>query len=210
MAGGAIDLGQLFQAVTQTLSSNKEALNQADGYNGNHGDNMVDIFQTITDAVGKKSGLDAGAALAYAAKVLGKKQKSGSAKIYTAGLKGAAQKFKDKQVTQDNALDLIQSLLGGGAPAAQQQPAGGDLLGSLLGGLGGGQEATQGDSGLDAGDLLAVGLAFMQAKQKGGSNSEAILNALLSAGPLGESAHRQQSGMLVGNTLMQVLGSLGR
>ena len=60
---------------------------------------------------------------------------------------------------------LIQSLLGGGQQAAPQM--GGDLLGSLLGGqqlqsAGGGLS-----DGIDVGDLLNAGLAFMNARQQG-------------------------------------------
>ncbi len=38
-----VDLLSLFNAVTGTLKENKTALNKADEYNGNHGDNMVEI-----------------------------------------------------------------------------------------------------------------------------------------------------------------------
>lgn len=49
--GETIELGSLFQAVTRDLVNNRQALNQADGYNQDHGDNMVHTFQTITKAV---------------------------------------------------------------------------------------------------------------------------------------------------------------
>jgi hypothetical protein len=43
-----------FQTVTQSLAGKKEELNQADTYNNNHGDNMVDIFKVITQAMEQK------------------------------------------------------------------------------------------------------------------------------------------------------------
>ena len=206
MAESTIDLAKLFQTVTKALSEKKEELNEADSYNKNHGDNMVQIFDTISKAVGSKKKSDAGKAFAYASKALKKTQTSGSAQVYAEGLSRAADTFKSKQVTQENALDLIQSLLGGGAAPA----AGGDLLGSLLGGLGGEQSSTKAaDDGLDMGDLISAGMAFMQSQQQGGSPVESIIQAVISAGALGGSSHRAKSGELVGNVLMQVLGSLG-
>lgn len=225
MAGQNIDLAKVFQAVTNVLAENQEVLNTADDYNHNHGSNMVEIFRTVTDALGEKQGNDAGAALAHAAARLSKASTSGSAQVYREGLQAAAGKFKQKPVTRDNALDLITTLLGSsGAPSkAQPSEAGaGDLLGSLLGAAGGGSTSSGGDllgsllgglggqgDGLDAGDLLSAGLAFMQSKQSGDTTVEALLDALLSTSQLGSSAHRRSSGKLVANTLMQVLGTLG-
>ena len=54
--GNQLDLASLFQTVTQNLAGKKEELNQADSYNHNHGDNMVDIFKVITQAMEEKQG----------------------------------------------------------------------------------------------------------------------------------------------------------
>jgi len=95
--------------------------------------------------------------------------------------------------------------------ATPQAESGGDLFGSLLGGLTGMQPTDQPtDSNLDIGDLLNAGMAFMDAKERGGSNTEAIVNTLISASPLGQSTHRSQSGAVVANTILQVLGSMSR
>jgi hypothetical protein len=64
------------------------------------------------------------------------------------------------------------------------------------------------DNGLDVGDLLNAGMAFMNAKQQGSSTAEAAINALMSSSPLGQSSHRKESGAMVANTIMQVLGSM--
>lgn len=132
--------------------------------------------------------------------------------------------------------DLLGSLLGGlggqqeSTPQAQQP--GGDLLGSLLGGLTGQQQqapkpaagggiadlltslvggqsgSSHGQSnGIDAKDLISLGLAYYAAKQKGGSNLEAIMQALATASPFGKRRDQTQSGALVVNTIMQMLGS---
>jgi hypothetical protein len=151
--------------------------------------------------VSQKKSSDAGSALAYASKMLEKSQSSGSAAAYAEGLNRAAKTFKSKQVTPENAFGLVQSLLGG----QSSSPAGGDVLGSLLSGLGGGQQA---DEGLDMGDLLSAGMAFLQAQQQGGGTIESLIQAVISSGALGGSAHRAQSGQLVGSTLMKVVGAL--
>lgn len=221
---GIIDLGKLFQSVTGTLASNRERLNEADTTNHDHGDNMVDTFEVITRAMKEKKGADPADQLAYAAEIL-RQRKSGSAQLYAKGLSQAAQEFQGQQVTGGNAMTLIQTLLGGGQsyPMPQQQSSGGvgDLLGSLLGGSGqqtqqggglgnvlgsllggsGQQSKQQSGDGLDIGDLINAGMAFMNTKSRGGSNLEAIVNALISGSAMGGS-YRSQSGSLVASALM--------
>jgi len=209
-----IDLAQLFGAVTNSLGNQRETLNQADTYNNDHGDHMVEIFEVVTQAVKEKRNASPADQLAYASEILRRRQ-SGSAQVYANGFAQAAQQFQGQSVTTDNAGMLIQSLLGGGqAPAAPSQQAGGagDLLGSLLGGLTGQPSQGQGaaNDGIDIGDLLNAGMAFMSAKQQGSSTAEAAINALMSSSPLGQSSHRKESGALVANTLMQVLGSMSK
>ncbi|MEL7646096.1 MAG: hypothetical protein AAGU04_07525 [Anaerolineaceae bacterium] len=112
------------------------------------------------------------------------------------GLAGGTQ-----QPAQPSGGDLLGSLLGGLAGGTQQQsqPAGGDLLGSLLGG----QSNT--DDGLDITDMLSAGLAYYSAKQQGGSTTEAIMQALGSASPLGKRDDQKQSGALVINTILNMI-----
>ena len=206
-----IDLAKLFGAVASNLGDQRETLNQADTYNNDHGDHMVEIFEVVTQAVKEKKNANPADQLAYASEILRRKQ-SGSAQVYANGFSQAAQQFQGQSVTTDNAGMLLQTLLGGGqAPAApsQQTSGGAGMLGALLGGLTG--QSNQGqvaDDGLDVGDLLNAGMAFMNAKQQGGSTAEAAINALMSASPLGQSSHRKESGTVVANTIMQVLGSM--
>ena len=206
-----IDLAKLFGAVANNLGDQRETLNQADTYNNDHGDHMVEIFEVVTQAVKEKKNADPADQLAYASEILRRKQ-SGSAQVYANGLAQASQQFQGQSVTTDNAGMLLQTLLGGGqAPAApsQQTGGGGGMLGALLGGLTGQSSQQQGAAdGLDVGDLLNAGMAFMNAKQQGGSTAEAAINALMSASPLGQSSHRKESGAMVANTIMQVLGSM--
>jgi hypothetical protein len=62
----SIDLATLFGSVTKQLAQNKESLNEADSYNHNHGDNMVQIFNLVQNAVAKRSGKPVEDQLAYA------------------------------------------------------------------------------------------------------------------------------------------------
>ena len=48
---GKVDLVKIFSTVAKTMVENKTTLNEADDYNKNHGDNMVDIFNLITGAM---------------------------------------------------------------------------------------------------------------------------------------------------------------
>jgi hypothetical protein len=93
---------------------------------------------------------------------------------------------------------------------AAPQSDGGNVLGSLLSGLMGGQaNADSEDSALGVDDLLRAGLTFYQSKQSGDSNMEAAMDALMAASPLGQSAHRTQSGSIVASTIMSFAKNLG-
>lgn len=197
-----VDLLSLFSAVTGNLNTNRKQLNKADTYNGDHGDNMVEIFDVITQAMKEKEGAAPSDQLAYASQIL-KQKESGSANAYSQGLFEASNQFQGKQVTQDNAMQLIQTLLGAGETPPSASP-----MQDLLGGLLGGGQPQQEDSGIDAGDLLNAGLAFLAAKNRGESNAEALVDAVVSASPLGQTPHRAQSSKIVTSTLLEVLGSM--
>jgi hypothetical protein len=218
------DLASLFGAAAQALAANQASLNQADTDNHNHGDNMVQAFNMISQTMAKQKGASPSRQLSQASQFLAQNATNGSAHVYSQGLAQAAQQFEGQSaVTPENAMMLIQGLLGG-APQTQQpaQQQGGDLLGALLGGGGQGQAsqagagdllgallggaqgtssqgAAQGQEGLDLGDLINAGMTFMNAKQQGQSTLEAGLSALMAAGPMGQKPHRQQSGQLVAN-----------
>jgi hypothetical protein len=204
----SLDLSALFNVAAQTLSANQASLNQADTENQNHGDNMVQVFNAISQVMANQQGASPSQQLSSASQYLAQNGTSGSAQAYSQGLAQAAQQFQGQQaVTPDNAMLLVQSLLGGG----QQAPAqGGDLLGSLLGGQSAPQaDSGQQDDGIDLGDVLNAGMSFMNAKQQGQSNLQAALTALMSAGPMAK-PHRQQSGQIVANTLLQFVSGMAK
>ena len=123
------------------------------------------------------------------------------------GLTGQQQAPQTQQ-SSGGAGDLLSTLLGGQQQTSQPSQGGsGDLLTSLLGGLTGSTGSSQqADNGLDLGDLLSAGLAYYSAKQSGSSNLEAIMQALGNASPLGKRDDRKQSGALVINTILSLLG----
>ena len=197
------DLSGIFNAAAQALAANQSSLNQADTANQNHGDNMVQAFSLIAQAMASQRGAPPSTQLQHASEVLAQNANSGSGQIYAQGLAQAAQQFQGQSaVTPDNAMQLIQSLLGGGQAPAPQGGAG--LLGSLLGGLNNGAQP----EGLDLGALLSAGMTFMSARQQGQDTVQAALTALMSGGPMAQSSHRQQSGQLVGNALLQAIGAM--
>jgi hypothetical protein len=221
VANQPIDLFKVFQSVAKEMGKNKASLNEADQYNHDHGTNMVETFKVITQAMEEKKDASPADQLLYASQLLRSNQQSGSAQLYADGLARASDQFQGKVVTADNAALLIQALMGGQAqPAQTETPADpmGGLLGSLLGGLTGmaepaqqsaGQAARQSEaSGLDTADLLNAGLQFFTAKQRGASNMEALTSAIMTGSQMNDGGYRSQSGTLVANTLMQVIGKM--
>jgi hypothetical protein len=232
-----VDLVKVFQAVAKNLAQNRDVLNQADSYNHDHGDNIVQVFEMVTKAVKTKKGADVSDQLAYASDYLSKRAKSGSGQAYAQGLAQAANQFKGQQLTSNNAMMLISALLGGGqsqaqTPASAESPVA-DLLGTFLGG---GQAQAQAPAGAESpvADLLGallgsenqpqnqpsqqapdtsqllsmglnIGMNFLQAKQQGRSNMEALVQAIVAGSQMGQTPHRAQSATIIANTLMSLL-----
>jgi len=212
-----VDLETLFNVASQALAANQSSLNQADVENQNHGDNMVQVFNMIAQVMANQQGASPSTQLRRASQYLAKNGTSGSSQVYSQALAQASKQFRGKSaVTPDNAMMLIQALLGGGQQSMPRQ-ASAQLLGSLLSGE---QQSSQGtdvleallggkgkQSGLDVGTLLNAGMTFMNAKQQGQDNLQAALTALMSTGPMAQKPHRQQSGQLVANALLQALAA---
>ena len=198
------DLAGLFNVAAKTLIANQSSLNQADAENQNHGDNMVQTFKMISQAMASQRGAPPSQQLQHASEYLAQNATSGSGQIYAQGLAQAAQQFQGQSaVTPDNAMTLIQSLLGSGQQSSQQSSA--DLLGSLLGG-----QQVQQSQGIDLAALLSTGMTFMSAKQQGQDNIQAALTALMSSGPMAQKPHRQQSGQVVANALLQAIAGMAQ
>ena len=213
----AMDLGSLFNVAAQAVAANQSSLNQADVENQNHGDNMVQVFNMISQVMANQQGAPPSTQLRRASQYLAQNGTSGSSQVYSQALAQASKQFRGKSaVTPENAMMLIQALLGSGQQSMPRQ-ASAELLGSLLEG---GQQYSQGtdvletllggkgrQSNLDVGTLLNAGMAFMNAKQQGQDNLQAALTALMTTGPMAQKPHRQQSGQLVANALLQAIAA---
>lgn len=210
MAAKQVNLARVFQDVTKALAGQQQLLNRADSYNHDHGDNMVEVFEVVTQAVKERRNASPADQLAHASQLL-RQRESGSAKYYAGGLSKAAQQFAGKKVTQDNIMQLVQALLSGGQEASpMQRPAtGGEPLSALLGGLGAGAQGG-GEPGIDIADLLSAGMSYLGAKESGQSDIEDLMGALAAGTQGGSTPYRAQSGAVVANSLLQVLGALSR
>jgi hypothetical protein len=203
LGGGVsgLDLGQLFNSVAESLAGKREHLNQMDGYNGDHGDNMVSIFEAASKTFAKHKDKPPADALEMVAQV------------YADGFTNAATRFKGQEsLNLNDILQLVTTLLGlsdVGQEAAQPTQAAdplGSLLGSLAGGLTGAAQDSGGDSLVE--DLLGGGLSLLQGGGESGGSLVEGLQGLLSNTPLGEVAHRKESASTVVSGLLDALPGL--
>ena len=80
------DLSALFNVAAQALASNQSSLNEADADNQNHGDNMVQAFNMISQAMASQRGTPPSTQLQHASEYLAQNATSGSGQIYAQGL----------------------------------------------------------------------------------------------------------------------------
>ncbi len=201
-----VDLASIFQAVTQSLAENQQALDQADTYNKDHGDNMVKTFQTITSALEKKQGSTPGAALKYAAKTVSKNSASGSAQLYSQNLAQAATQFKGKGIDAQGALQLLSTLIGAGQGGGSQGGSG-DMLGSLLGGLMGGNAQAQQAPATIHGAQAGVGHTNQQ--PAGGDLLGSLLGGMMGGEAPAQQSQQQGGADMLGSLLGGLTGSQG-
>jgi hypothetical protein len=185
MNESALDLSNLFGAALQTMTAQRQEINALDGYNGNHGDNMVENLRMITEALDAKRSQPPTEALRFASQQLQAKGHGGTSQYYARGLNDAAEQLQGRSsMGQPEVMSLVQSLLGAipsqghpqqmqgggsvldqvlGMATGQQSQAGGDMLGQVLG-MATGQQSQTG------GDLLGqvLGMAGGQQPQTGG------------------------------------------
>lgn len=156
---GGLNLADLFESVVGQLQQDREHLNELDrfGGNANHGDNMVNNFGLIAEALRGARGQDAGAQLRKAAETLERQGRGSSAGLYAEGLREAGQRLAGQQsIGMDDLVPLLQGLLGGVQRRTDAQPGQGTLLDSLLPGI----------------------MSFAQARGQGRSTAEAAMEAL--------------------------------
>lgn len=195
-----MDLSTIFNSVTNQLTTQQAELNQADSHNHDHGDHMVQIFNLIQNAVSAKSDQPIAEQLEYASEVVEKEANNGSGRLYSQGLAKAAQNFTGSELQADNLTLLVKSLLNvEESPQEQNKP---NLLGSVISGLTNRNKSAENKQNIGIDELLQAGMSFVQTKQQGGSMMDALMGALTTSSPLGQSAHRTLSGAAVASTIM--------
>jgi hypothetical protein len=210
-------LSSIFRAVGDALRHNRDAFNQSDPYNGNHGDHMLQVFEIAAGAAQEKRDAGVAEAMDYAARLLAAQANNGSAQVYAHGLEQVARQLRRYDLTLDDLLGYVQAALSKGQEdQAADQPAetggrSGDVLKALMNGLAGWAQIESGqvpgDSPLDMGALFEFGMAYMQAKQRGGSRLEILADAAASVSPLSKTPHRYASGKLAIQALLRAMQS---
>jgi len=221
MSQPTYDLSNLFGAALEAMTANRQEINALDGYNGNHGDNMVENLRLITLSLQEKSSQTPAEALGYASQRLQSHGRGGTSQYYVKGLSQAAEQFQGRSSLDGNdVMSLLQVLLGA-IPSQGHQPqpqAGGSVLEQVLGMVSGQPpQAMPQDSDLDLDDVLNVllpaGLAFLQAKQSGADTASAATQALMSAlmggqvNPLQAGTPRAAAGGLMAQSILQALAT---
>lgn len=213
------DLVMLFQGILAALRRERENLNRVDEINQNHGDHMVSIFEVAVKAAEERRDADLADKIEYAANSLSALRANGSAQEYQRGLRILAEQFRQRDIGFDTLLPYVRS-------ASREKTQTGDgqddlrsaeVLKALLSALSAwDKDAQLQDSGmavktgdLDIGYLMGMGIAFMQAKQKGGDRLDVLAETAVSATPLVRVPHRHRSGKLVMRTLLATVSQTG-
>jgi dihydroxyacetone kinase len=155
-----LDLATLFASIAQELDVDRTQLNELDGRNGNAGDNLANNFRLVSEALSQMSGKeDDRTALKQAAQILQERGSGKTANLYASGLNEAASKLPAGSLNVSDLLPLLEGLLGGVQRSSGAKQGDGTLLDALIPGV----------------------LGYMQAKRRGASDMEAILDALASS-----------------------------
>ncbi len=157
-----VSLADVFDSVVNQLRNDRQHLNDLDRNNGNanHGDNMVNNFELVANTLRNTSGEDAGTQLRRAADVLQQQGQGATANIYAQGLREASQQLAGRAgIGIEDLLPFLQGLLGGVQRQTGAQPGQGTLIDSLLPGV----------------------MGYIQARNSGRSNGDAIMDAIGSA-----------------------------
>jgi len=199
-----LNFAAIFQAVADKLNEFKEDLNQADDHNYDHGDDMVQIFQAITEAMDARGDAEPADQLAYASELLRQRSQSETAQAYADGLEKVSQKFQGQQLSANNALYFLLLLFGGGGDSGQQEGSIASFLASFIDDL----DDLDVPEMLEGGDFLSAAMSLLDSKQLGTSDLEGLVETLVSSTEIGQLPHRAKSGSLVANTLFNLVMSM--
>lgn len=214
MSENPVDLEVIFRAVGGTLGSRQADLNQMDEVNHNHGDHMVEIFNLASQAALEKQSAPLADAMKRAAELLSARANNGSAQVYGRGMTLLSEQFRQRQIELGDLLSVIGRHLGGEPEAAEEEStASGEVTKALLNALAEWEKVEDSQAagaagkagGLDMGYLFGVGMAYLQAKQKGGDRLDVLSETVVSASPLGKVAYRHASGVIAVRALLEAM-----
>jgi hypothetical protein len=221
-----MDLSRLFAAAEAALILKQEELNAADALNGNHGDHMVEIFQAATEAAATQAASSAGGgvtgaglaeAMDYAAGLLYQQAHNGSAQVYARGLEELAAQLRQRKLTLKDLVSAVQTRINRETTGVENpEPEAGkttETLKALLNALAGWEKAEAAAASgnqfattknpMDMGYLFGVGMAYLQARQKGGDPLDILVDTVVSASPLANVPHRAQSGKIALRAMLE-------
>jgi len=224
----ATDLAALFRKVAADLDAQRQSLNQEDDANHNHGDHMVEIFRVAVQAAEEKRSAPMAEAMERAAELLRLRSDNGSAQVYARGLAILSRHFEQRGIDLDDLMPYVRNYLAerevttdgqtgeGQAVKADSSASSGDILKALLAALAEWEQleanlaesktadnaGSKPDSGLNMGYLFGVGMAYMQAKQKGGEKVDILSETVVSSSPLSKIPYRHRSGVIAVRSLL--------
>ena len=212
-------LTEVFSSIALKLAEQREALNALDVINHNHGDHMVEIFQVATRAAGEDEGASLGVAMERGAELLRRMTDNGSAQVYGRGLRLLAAQLRQRQIELENLLPVVQGYLRQEKQNVEDgSPGSGEVLKGLMAALAEWDqlEAEQDRgaekkpfAGVGMGYLFGMGMAYLQAKEKGGDRLDVLSETIVSASPLGKTPYRHASGVIAVRALLQALNPEG-
>ncbi len=208
-------LAPIFQAVAQVMADHRLEFNAADLINSNHGDHMLEIFRLAVEAAEVKQADGLAAAMEYAGFMLRNQPENGSAQVYANGLAQLGEQFQQYQIGLDDLAPYLRKVLKEEKEGQiEEKPSkSGEVLKALLTALAGWQQVEDGQetsaNPLDLGYMFDLGVAYLQAKQRGGTRAEILADAAASVSPLKKTPHRYQSGKIAILALLQALAAQG-
>lgn len=215
-----LELTPLFEAVRRALEEQRAALNQSDQENGDHGDHMVEIFAVASQAAQAKAGAPLAEIMRYAGERLGELRHNGSAQMYAHGLTQFARNLSSRQVSLAELVSYGKSVLQEKNEENRATQAGaeklgaarsGEVLKALTGGLYDWQQVEDGQEpngkGVDVGYLFELGMAYLQAKQRGGGRAQILAEAAATASPLSRVGYRKESGRMAIQAFLEAMGA---
>jgi len=204
----------VFQAVSLVLAQNQALFNALDETNHNHGDHMVEIFAAALLAAEENPLAELPEQMGLAGRKLQQLNDNGSAPVYADGLICFSHALAHKGISQDELTGYVENMLADDQEMQDKEAStrSGEVLKALVQGLADWNRpaAQRSSSGgrMDLGALFELGMAYLQAKQRGGTRVEILADAAVSASPLNDAPYRYQSGKLVVQAILQTLADM--